>query len=279
MAPPRFAAVAACASLIGACGGVGPAAGGCPPGSVREADGLCHLRDPADTGDPGAGAPQPAWTPAEVDAAARAALALGLPDPVRVRDLYAEALTHVDAGCPAREDQTRPLLTGVWYDDCVSSDGTHFDGLGIFDEAHGEATWALDAVADGAERRWSTKTGGVFHLDGARDWLGGLGDVGLFAEGAVEGGARAVRLDGGAVLAGAPIAFRALAVDEARGGGLPEGELQLRDPVGHWWALRFPGGEPCAPLSWHGEPTGESLCLGLELARAALRLHEAGLQP
>ncbi len=304
MGPPRLAAVAACAPLIGACGPAGP--GACPPGSVRASDGLCHLSDPADTGDTGAPAaagPPPSWTPAEVEAAAKAALALGLPEPVRVRDLYAEALSHADGGCPAREDQTRPLLTGVWFDDCGAADGTRFNGLGIFDEGRGEASWsfegvanfvitgadgrvfsgggefALDSVADGDDLRWFTKTGGVFHLDGSADWLGGLGDVGLFAEGAVEGGARAVQLDGGAVLAGASVAFRGLTVDESRGGGLPEGELLLRDPSGHWWALPFPGGEACAPLRWHGEPTGEALCVGAELAAAALRLHDAGVVP
>lgn len=288
----------------------------CGPGFERRG-GLCYLVDDggsgaagggdagADTGgaDAGPGA-APVWSVTEVESVFDAAFADGIPDPLRVRGVYGQAIAHAEPACPARESQSAGTLSGVWFADCVTRAGAHFDGLGIVLEAHDDAVWDLDGVANfiitlpdgrrfdgggefaldarvgGGALRWSTKTGGVYHFDGETDWIGAGGEVALFAEGVDAGGARSVRVDGGAVMAGHTLAFRDLRAESDVCDGLPSGQVLVRDPGTHWWSVDFGGCAPCGVLHFHGEatPRGE-LCIGPAVGAAALALHDVGLVP
>ena len=270
----------------------------CPAGSALADDGLCHLLagedDSGGAGD-GAAAPTPTWSAAAAGEAATAALALGLPEPVSIRDAYASLLTHVDGDCPMREDREHVLLNGVWYDDCYSAEGYHYDGLGIFEESRGDGAWAfsgvanftitdpagavfagggefaLDAADDGQALTWRSKTGGVYHRDDDQTWLGSAGEAGLFAEGRRAGEARRLLLDGGAGYTGVDLGFSGLVVDTTVCGGDPIGELQIRDPSGHWFRVDFADCGGCGAVDFHGTPNGE-LCLGDAVRDAALAL-------
>ena len=278
----------------------------CGPGFERRG-GLCYLTDDGEpAGDTGAGSSGAAavWSEAEAEAAFRDAFAAGLPDPMRVRGVYGDALAFAEPACPARESQSEGTLSGVWFADCVTAAGAHFDGLGVFLESHDDAVWDFDGVANfvitlpdgrhfdgggefaldarqaGGALRWSTKTGGVYHLDGADDWMGAGGEVALFAEGVDAGGARSVQVDGGAVMAGFTLAFRGLRVESDVCDSLPSGQVLVRDPGAHWWSVDFAGCAPCGVLRFHGESAARGeLCVGAAVGAAALALHDVGLVP
>lgn len=260
-------------ALLAACGGTCPRGGCTDVGWPEPAEGA------VDRGGPDA----PELSVEVALAALEEALAVGLPDPIDIRAAYAAGVAHSSSTCPAREDPTVVSVDGVFFDDCVTADGTHFDGMGIFEELSGGGDWAFEGVANvtitepdgrvfagGGEfaltaetaedgtRSWASKTGGVYHWDDAPGWLGGAGEAGLFAEGTAGPAGTRVELDGGAGYAGADVAFEDLVSDSATCDGAPRGDVLVRDTTGFWFVVTLTGCEGCGAVSWRGDALGEA---------------------
>ncbi len=270
----------------------------CPAGSLMEADGLCHL-DEEEAADASSevDAGSPVWTGKEALAEVEAALSHGLPDAILLRDHYLEGISHIDPVCPMRESEAATFVNGLWFDDCYSDQGFHYDGLGIFEEQRTASTWylsgvanfeitnpkgavfagggefALDLQATATGTAWTSRVGGVYHEDGAADWLGDDGEAGLYVEGAWNGEEAWVNLDGGVGFAEVDLAFRDLRYDEAVCPDSAQGELLVRDPGGHWFSLVVEDCSGCGTLSWHDEELGPA-CFPDALAPEIRRLAE-----
>lgn len=254
----------------------------CPAGSHAAADGLCHLDEAAAPPDDASGldAGSPVWSGDEALAQVEAALGHGLPDVILLRDRYIEGISHIDPVCPMRESEAATFVNGLWFDDCYSEQGFHYDGLGIFEEQHKQTSWyvngvanfeittpqgavfagggefALDLQATDTGTVWTSKVGGIYHEDGNADWLGEDGEAGLYVEGIWSDGQAWVSLDGGVGFAGVDLAFRDLRYDEAVCPNTAQGALLVRDPGGHWFRLDVEDCSGCGTLSWHDKELG-----------------------
>lgn len=237
------------------------------------------------------------------DALARGdrALAIGLPNPITLRSAYVDALAMAEFGCPRRENVEDVGFTGVWFDDCTTAGGAHFDGQGDFEEAMVAGDWTFEGVAnftvtdpggdvfsgggefalwgetdDSGGKAWTSKTGGVFSLDTGEGWLGEAGRAGFFVGGVVDGVQAVIGLDGGVGYNDVDIAFEGLVSDASACDGMPTGGYLVRDSTGFWFSAALTGCDGCGPVTWRDLEMGES-CPGAAI-QGAIEALVAGQQ-
>lgn len=248
------------------------------------------------------------WAPAESSLEVHlAALALvlpgGLPDPVQLDAAYDEVVTHGDDRCPIYEEAQEGDQSEVWSGGCTSAEGYVYEGLVTHTDMHekeGDLTvfrgmgdlssirvtdakgdtftsggeYFLDLYEVGGQQIWSALVGGSWSYPGAAGWLGQGVTAAVLVEGSGLRDQTAMRVDGGVTWPTVSLGFVEVEVDSEVCGGLPRGELSLRDGSGHWYSLPFPGCEPCAPAYWDGEEVGEA-CIGAEIGAALLAFGRA----
>lgn len=188
-------------------------------------------------------------------------------------DAWTELMAGEDAGCPtyyATDEGT------YWYDDCVSDDGTHFQGYGALvrytgaeDGGYawsGDVVYAVATIEDpdgrvlrvngvagdlrgeggGVSAGWNV-VNGTFSWDGADEgWLSSELEPRIEMQALSAGSARAMRLDGS--LGGLGTATDTVVLDEillateetgAPCSEEPTGTLSLRGADGHWTDVVF----------------------------------------
>jgi hypothetical protein len=248
--------------------------------------------DSADEGGGAAGeAPAAEWSAEEAVARLEEGLARGLPSPLDMRARYIELMDHTETECPRRENIGASGATGVWYDDCDTSEGYHFQGFSNYDESSSDVEWSYSAVMscqvegpDGSWLQgageyeynrqdssdgltWDLRIGGIFSMSGAEGWLAGDGEAGLYASGALHGEERSLQLDGGVSWTDVDAAFHELRLDPAVCADQPLGQISVRDPLGQWYWVRLEDCSGCGRIEFAGEDVGEA-CLGVALMEA-----------
>ena len=231
------------------------------------------------------------------DAVARLGTAMetGLPNPIDIRDAYVDVLSLAERGCPIRENPDATDANGVWFDDCVTAAGTHFDGQANFDESASEGAWAFEGVANfvvtyptgrvfsgggefaewgektGTSRQWTSKTGGNYHLSDAAGWLGESGQAGFYVDASVDADGAVVQLDGGVGYDDVDLAFEAMISDAAVCDAMPSGRVLIRDDTGFWFDVRLDGCDGCGRVVWRDLDLGER-CPGPAIRDAIVSL-------
>lgn len=222
----------------------------------------------------------------------------GLPDPTQLDAVYDEVVTHGDDRCPIYEEIQEGDQSEVWSGGCTSAEGYAYEGLVTHTDMHekeGDLTvfrgmgdlssirvtdvngntftsggeYFLDLYEIAGQQVWASTVGGSWSYPGARGWLGQGVTAAMLVEGSGLRDETAMRVDGGVTWPTVSLGFVEVEVDSAVCGGLPRGEVSLRDGSGHWYSLPFAGCEPCATAYWDGEAVGEA-CIGEELGAALL---------
>lgn len=222
----------------------------------------------------------------------------GLPDPTQLDAVYDEVVTHGDERCPIYEEVQEGDQSEVWSGGCSSAEGYAYEGLVTHTDMHekeGDLTvfrgmgdlssirvtdangntftsggeYFLDLYEIAGQQVWASTVGGSWSYPGAAGWLGQGVTAAILVEGAGLRDETAMRVDGGVTWATVSLGFVEVEVDSEVCGGLPSGEVSLRDGSGHWYSLPFAGCEPCATAYWDGEAVGEA-CIGEEIGAALL---------
>lgn len=233
-------------------------------------------------------------------------LALGLPTPLRVREVYRDLMnqrewdTVLDLPCPTFEDQTSDTWIGVWQSDCDTTTGYHFYGVANYFEIgesdESDETTALFELAMlssfeisdpegltligggtmGLEREHAAGTvtlvaniGGTYRYPGASGWIGAGADTSLTVAAEVVDGQGTLTLSGGVGYEGLDVDFRATEFPVGGCDMLPGGLVRVRDPSGYWLEMTFADCDPCAVTVFNDVEQG-SACIGDALAAAAL---------
>lgn len=280
----------------------------CPPGSSRQADGLCHLDDVEDTGggtgggedgsDDGGVRNFPDWSAAEAEEALARVVAVGLPVSNDLTEAYYAYMAHGDADCPGDLDyglsspeETCTAQSGATYTgfaSWITEEGETPDGGWQSMANMGQASFRItdpDGLAFTAGGSWghrievhpdgstqlSDAVQGTFLDTGAEGWLGAGTSVSLALAGEEIEGLLRVELEGGLVLDGDALFFDELAMSDAICEGAPVGRVLLRHPEGPWAAVEL--GEDCAPcgtLRWDDDPDTDlgEACLDLDATLA-----------
>ena len=250
-------------------------------------------------------APAQPWGPPQAPladhvAALEAALALGMPNPVSLTDLYAMVIDHADETCPFWEVPEEGDQAEVWSGGCVTAAGYGFEGLSIQTDLREEGEeelrsheieslasfrltdptgavltnggeYLLHLEGDEEGRAFRASVGGLWSYPGQPGWLGAGVELGLVVEGEGAGADMAFTLNGGVAWPGVSLSFREATVDTEVCDGLIQGRVDLRDDGGHWFRLDFDDCAPCAAASWDGELVGEA-CVSAPLSALLLSM-------
>lgn len=223
-------------------------------------------------------APTPTWAPGAFEAAARAVVERGLPDPWTLRALYLDALSAGDAACPGSDDDLAP--PEVSLSGCTSSSGWTYAGVSTFEETgtpeepdfrmlnadfsitgpSGEAlraggSFGFRGGGQGTTRWWEAEVMGSWGTPGVGGWLDPGGGVMLYAR--LTGDQ--AQLDGALDHPDTPLYTPGLELGACANGGA-DGELRLRSPGGVWASATLDCG--CGFLEEVGQELGE-VCVDL----------------
>ncbi|MEC7986071.1 MAG: hypothetical protein VX278_12985 [Myxococcota bacterium] len=241
--------------------------------------------------DTGFGPESPELDAATLEERTQAALELGLPSPIRARNLYESFLTQRENNCPSMENQSSGTWQGVWFDDCTTNGGYHFWGTALFFEDK-EETWSIEAMASfeltdpegytfigGGEyeldwvpnQSWFFRIGGTFHYVPYGGWFAQRAETSLFLNAVWENGNMDAVLNGGAGYENIEIYFNHVRLADSVCNGLPQGEILIRDTSTYWFSLTLADCSPCGEPEWRGRRF-ESICIGEEIQNAVSTL-------
>ena len=231
------------------------------------------------------------FSPQQVETAVKTALESGLPTAVRLRDLYESFLQNREPGCPDMEVQNSETWQGVWFDDCATSSGYYYWGTAIFFETEEDGLWDFNAVLSfelwdpagyrfvgggefesswddqGDTISWFSRTGGTFQYAPYGGFFSHQGETSLFLDAQIIDSQFSGQLDGGVAFDSIYFYFDAVTLSPDTCGGLPQGEVLIRDGSDLWFSLALTDCSGCGDLMWQQQKQGE-ICLGTAIRDA-----------
>lgn len=198
-------------------------------------------------------------------------LALGLPDPVSLKDVFFGLLVGGDSNCPTGAGASITSFSG-----CTSSKGWTYTGSSVYDEDQGGFRLSADIyVSDPSGRTFGGggQLGYLFRQDGiggtldgtwgyedADGWMGKFPSFNYSVYYRQSTGAGSI--NGGLSMEGVSVEFEELQLSKSC--AAPVGTIHVRDPQGWWYELVLPTDcSGCGPLQWGEEELG-TVCVKVD---------------
>lgn len=256
----------------------GCSASTCLPGFVLTGDDHCEL---VSTGS-GSTEERQRWTFDEAIAAVDGVFEMGFFGPVELREAYLELMSHGDASCPGSSLE----IYDTFVTGCTASSGYYYAGVSVYavEDWPGEDSSAWSFGGDfeildpqGDQMLVGGHTFGLYedlHVEmiggditgswsysGADGWLGEGISAMLLLDGVI--GSR-LSLSGGLAVGSTAMYFPELRWDSPSCWEHPVGELQVRDPAGHWFSLIFDEDcTGCGEMTYIADGTSQRVCMGV----------------
>ena len=246
----------------------------------------------------------PTYTTQEIESLINSLILKGIPQPLRVLELYEEFMSQRSSDCPRLENPNADDFMGVWDDNCSTAEGHHYFGTALYgadlisdehidiwifnilcsfelSDPQGETFIGGGEIEYKRERTdlettLEARINGSFSYPPAQDWLGEDSHASLFLSGNISNEQVTLDLYGGFNQAETSIFFDHLTLIEDTCGRTTVGRLSIRDPSFYWIHADFSSCEPCASLSWFNQNIGE-ICISDYLANALLEMAQATL--
>lgn len=254
----------------------------CAPGFVLEDDGYCEPADGVrDTG-AASGDEAAQWTFDEAVAAIDAVFAMGFYGPVELKAAYLDLMQHGDDYCPGSDVE----IYDTFVTGCVAESGYYYAGVSVYasEEWPGENSSAWSFGGDfeildpsGNQMLVGGHTFGLYEdiipemiggditgswsLSGAEGWLGEGISAMLLIDGVV---GQSLSLTGGLGVGATAMYFPELSWSYPSCWDSPVGELQVRDPAGHWFSLVLNEDcTGCGEMTYIADGTTQEVCVAL----------------
>jgi hypothetical protein len=223
------------------------------------------------------------------------AMETGMPSALQLRDLYEDFMLKREPDCPHMENQESDSWGGVWYDDCSTAEGYRFFGNAYYEEEETQEgdlhLWTFNTVSSfeltdpdgetftaggefesewesgGGGTSWFFRIGGTYTYSPKGGWLASRGEASLYMDGEIGEEGLAAKLDGGIGLDGSALYFNQVLMEPEVCGGLPQGEILVRDGTGFWFSTVLEDCSGCGQTQWRDEELGES-CIGGSIQQA-----------